>query len=189
MSVDDDARTSCASSSRAAPTTPGSRAVSCDMALKRWVKPRRPMREGVAMSRRRRVGVAGADDHAGLRQARRSLRSGTISGASVDQRRAAERRRSSSIVGVVDRAQLGRVVDALRGGIEERPFDVDAEHAGHAGRDRARAPLRAPLAILAASSLIRVGRKPVVPKRRCAAPIAAIVSTLGSSLNSRRRRH
>ena len=34
------------------------------------------------------------------------------------------------------------------------------------------------------SSLISVGRKPVVPKRRCALAIAAMVSTDGSSLNS-----
>ncbi|MOA63243.1 hypothetical protein D3C78_1889030 [compost metagenome] len=33
------------------------------------------------------------------------------------------------------------------------------------------------------SSLISVGRKPVVPKRRCAAPMRAMVSIVGASLN------
>ncbi len=38
--------------------------------------------------------------------------------------------------------------------------------------------------ITSMSSLINVGRKPVVPKRRCASPMRRIVSTVGASLNS-----
>jgi len=34
------------------------------------------------------------------------------------------------------------------------------------------------------SSLMSVGRKAVVPKRRCAAPIVRMVATLGSSFKS-----
>ena len=68
--------------------------------------------------------------------------------------------------------------------VDERALDVDAQHAGHARGDRrlGRAPCAS--ASTCRSSLIRVGRKPVVPKRRCAAPIAAMASGEGSSLNS-----
>ena len=43
---------------------------------------------------------------------------------------------------------------------------------------------RTALTTTSRSSLMSVGRKPVVPKRRCARPISTIDSTLGSSLNS-----
>ena len=59
---------------------------------------------------------------------------------------------------------------------------MDAEHAGaetHRRCDRLARP-----AHLLGVSLIRVGSKPVVPKRRCAAAIAAMPSGVGRSLNS-----
>ena len=60
---------------------------------------------------------------------------------------------------------------------------MNAQHAGHAladrGGDRGNAPLDTPR-----SSLIKVGRKPVVPNFRCAAPMLRMASGVGSSLKN-----
>ena len=70
-----------------------------------------------------------------------------------------------------------------RARVEEWPLDVNAEHAG---QPRVEADCTAAMArpMVSRSSLISVGRKPVVPKRRCAAPMARMESGFGSSLNS-----
>ena len=72
----------------------------------------------------------------------------------------------------------------LRADVQERSFDMDAEHA-RALRPRSAARTAAMArATMSRSALISVGRKPVVPKRRCAAPMARMESTLGASLKS-----
>ena len=107
----------------------------------------------------RRRGALGRQRHHGDAAMRRASSSSTASPSS-----------ERSLLGVVHAAALV---------VEERPFDVDAEHAGHAAARWRRAPRRWRAPTTSRSSLISVGRKPVVPKRRCARPMAAMVSTLG----------
>jgi len=66
-------------------------------------------------------------------------------------------------------------VNALAYDVEERPFDVDAEHAGTRASIAARTQRRL-RATMSRSSLMSVGRKPVVPNCRCARPISRMVS-------------
>ena len=79
----------------------------------------------------------------------------------------------------VEVAELGRIVGALAQRVDERALDVHADHAGHARLDGRAHRARSRAAITERSSLMSVGRNPVVPKRRCAAPMARIASTLG----------
>ena len=61
-----------------------------------------------------------------------------ISGASVTSvRPAAKRRQQANARPRRARATCVAVVHALALDVEERPFDVDTEHAGHAGLDSA----------------------------------------------------
>ena len=123
------------------------------------------------------IGVAGGDDHARARQL------AIISGAGGFRRQGHQglpdlQRRQKLKRPLVGAAEFAGIVDALARGAEERSFDVDAQHAGHAGFDRPAHRLDRRVLTFARSSLIRVGRKPVVPNARCAAANLSMVSIL-----------
>ena len=150
------------------------------MALNRCVKPGARVAAPRA-SRVAGVGMAGGDDDAGRGEPADDV-GVVISGASVTRvvpRSSEVTGRSRSSSSPRSFARRARPC-APR---EERALDVDAEHAGHAcvdrrphGRDRAATTSR--------SSLISVGRKPVVPKRRCARRSRGSRRRVGASLNS-----
>ncbi len=142
------------------------------MALKRWVKPVRPWSKRRADIGVGGVGVAGRDDNAGVDQPLDHLRAGGF-GRQGHQGPARPRARSAArtLSRQVRRSLLG-VVDAAAGRVQEGSLDVDAEHPRHAALDGLPRQRRWPRRPWPRSSLIRVGRKPVVPNRRCAAPIA-----------------
>ena len=96
----------------AAPTTPGSRLVSGDMALKRWVTPRTPAARPRAISSK--VALVWPAETTTPAFASRAIDSGVvISGASVTSVRPTPSEVSSAHAGVVQIAELGRVVHAL----------------------------------------------------------------------------
>ena len=127
--------------------------------------------------------VAGGDHDAGLGELGNRPGGHHFRGERHQRAAPLERRHDADIFRL-DRAHAGRVVHALPLGIEERALpDGCRARPARAAASAARAASTAS-AMCSRVSVISVGRKPVVPKRRCAAPIAAMPSTLRWSLKS-----
>ena len=118
-------------SSSAAPTMPGAREPSCDMALNRCVKP-----DGTGAQRgrglvERRVAVAEEHAHAGGGQ-RGDVRGCHDLGRHGQQQRGGEGRAKFGDVGVGGRREIVRIVDAAARRGDERTLHMQAADAGHA---------------------------------------------------------
>ena len=135
MAIGDDADEAFARRESAAPTMPGSRPVIGLIALCRWVNARAPGVERRARLRVARLRMAERDEHAARGKfADECRRRRDWARASASRRRNRRRAISSMSARVISRMKRGSCAP-LRCDVEERAFEM---HAEHGGIDRAR---------------------------------------------------
>ena len=167
------------SSSRAAPTSPGSRAFNCDMALNRWVTPRHrdrpPGRFRLRLPRygRPRYATRRRSVHRSWTRARIPVPRSPESGRSSPKLLSAARSRRSG-------TDLGLRMNTLARPVQGRSFQMKSKNAGNLQTSWVR--LSANRSMTSVRSLMRVGKQPVVPALRCASTMRRTPASVGWSL-------